>query len=192
MNASQQANEITVLELSLHQRRVGYLVGFKNGRNVLSFADDFRHDPNRPTFSLITHSIFPNADKIMAEPWVKHQKLHPVLSNLLPEGALRELIAQRLKIHVDREFQMLAHLGHDLPGALVASPMKPKDVPDSVLATHGTAKAMTITTGNSLEGKFSLAGIQMKFSMKKIDGRYKLTRSDDPGDWIIKPPLTLT
>ena len=45
----------------------------------------------------------------------KHQKLHPTLSNLLPEGALRELIAQSLKVHVDNEFQILSYLGRTCP-----------------------------------------------------------------------------
>jgi len=96
MSAADQINEVSVLKLTLHDRLVGYLVGFKDGRNVLSFADEFRNDPDRPTFSLITHPEFPNAQNIMEKPWTKHQKLHPTLSNLLPEGALRELIAQSL------------------------------------------------------------------------------------------------
>lgn len=32
-------DEVNVLKLTLHGRLVGYLVGFRNGRNVLSFAD---------------------------------------------------------------------------------------------------------------------------------------------------------
>ena len=96
------------------------------------------------TFSLITHPSFPNAAKLMAEPWVRHQRLHPVLSNLLPGGALRVLIAQRLKLHVDNEFHILAYLGEDFPGAIEATPMEPQDVPDSVLNTHRKAKAVKL------------------------------------------------
>ena len=81
-------------------------------------------------------------------------------------GALRELIAQGLKIHIDNEFQIFSYLGQDLPGALVATPMEPEDVPDSVLTIHGKAIAIKFK-GNDQENKFSLAGIQMKFSMKE-------------------------
>ncbi|VAW94019.1 Toxin HigB / Protein kinase domain of HipA [hydrothermal vent metagenome] len=191
---SEQINEVIVLKLSLHDKLVGYLAGFQNGRNVLSFADEFKDDPARPTFSLITHPSFPNSKKLMSEPWAKNQKLHPVLSNLLPEGALRELIAQGLKTHIDNEFQIFSYLGQDLPGALVATPMEPKDVPESVLSTHGKAKAIQFK-GNDQENKFSLskfslAGIQMKFSMKEKDGRYNLTKNGELGDWIIKTPST--
>ena len=187
MSPNDQIDEIYVLKLTLHGRLVGYLADFHNGRNVLSFVDEFKDDPSRPTFSLITHPNFPNSEKLMSAPWAKNQRLHPVLSNLLPEGALRELIAQGLKTHIDNEFQIFSYLGQDLPGALVATPMEPKDVPMSVLTTHGKAKAIKFN-GNDQENKFSLAGIQMKFSMKEKDGRYNLSKNGEPGDWIIKTP----
>nr|WP_284047950.1 type II toxin-antitoxin system HipA family toxin [Marinobacter sp. ATCH36] len=173
----------------MHGRRVGYLAGFRNGRNVLSFADEFRNDINRPTFSLITHPHFPNSKKLVAESWARNQRLHPSLSNLLPEGSLRELIAQSLKVHVDNEFHLFSYLGEDLPGALIATPMEPEDVPDSVLSTHAKAKAVKFEKP-SLENRFSLAGVQMKFSMKEKEGRYNLTKGDELGDWIIKTPST--
>lgn len=187
-------DEVNVLRLTLHGRLVGYLAGFQNGRNVLSFADEFKNDTSRPTFSLITHPSFPRADKLMAEPWARNQRLHPTLSNLLPEGSLRELIAQGLKVHVDNEFQLLSYLGEDLPGALSADPMEPEDVPDSVLSAHGKVKVVKLERLDR-EGKFSLAGVQMKFSMKEKDGRYNLSRGDASGgdvlgDWIIKTPST--
>jgi len=184
-----QINEVIVLKLTLHNSLVGYLTGFQNGRNVLSFSDDFKNDIARPTFSLITHPSFPHSKKLMSTPWTKNQSLHPTLSNLLPEGALRELIAQGLKSHINSEFQIFSYLGQDLPGALIATPMEPDEVPNSVLLTHGKAKAIkfkNINQGN----KFSLAGVQMKFSMKEKEGRYNLTENAALGDWIIKTPST--
>jgi len=62
---SEQIKEVCVLKLSLHGRPVGYLAGFQNGRNVLSFADEFKNDPARPTYSLITHPNFPHSKKLM-------------------------------------------------------------------------------------------------------------------------------
>jgi len=152
----------------------------------------------RPTFSLITHPKFPQSAKLMAEPWARNQRLHPVLSNLLPEGSLRELIAQALKVHVDNEFHILSYLGADLPGAIEAKPMEPEDVPllllERVLNTHGKAKAVKFDKDalnrKGRENKFSLAGVQMKFSMKEKDGRYNLSKGDVLGDWIVKTPST--
>lgn len=192
------SGEVNVLQLSIHGVLIGYLARFRNGRNVLSIADTFKHNPDRPTFSLITHPAFPNSAKLMAAPWARNQRLHPVLSNLLPEGQLRELIAQGLKVHVDNEFHILSYLGEDLPGAIEATPMEPEDVPvlllESVLSKHGKAKAVKFdkdafyTKGR--ENKFSLAGVQMKFSMKEKDGRYNLSKGNVLGDWIIKTPST--
>lgn len=182
-------DEINVLKLSLHGRLVGYLAGFQSGRNVLHFAEEFKTDTNRPTFSLTTLPVFPHSDKIMARPWTRNQRLHPILSNLLPEGSLRELIAQGLKVHVDNEFQLLSYLGADLPGALVAEPMEPGDVPNSVLSIHSKARAIQFGDAPP-RNKFSLAGVQMKFSMKAKDGRYNLAKGNTLGDWIVKTPST--
>lgn len=182
-------HEVSVLRLSVFGVLVGYLAGYKNGRNVLIFADSFKNNPNRPTFSLITHPRFPNATKLMAESWVRNQKLHPLLSNLLPEGALRELTAQALKVHVDNEFYLLSYLGGDLPGAIEAVPMEPEDVPNFVLNTHEEARAVRFHQAGE-ESKFSLAGVQMKFSMKEREGRYNLSKGDVLGDWIVKTPST--
>ncbi len=183
------ADEINVLKLKLHGRVVGYLAGFHDGRNVLSFADEFKTDAARPTFSLITLPEFPRSEKLLAEPWSHTQKLHPTLSNLLPEGSLRELVAQGLKVHIDNEFHLFSYLGGDLPGALIAEPMEPDEIPESLLSAHGKVKVVKFEKVTR-ENKFSLAGVQMKFSMKQQDGRYNLSTGDTLGDWIIKTPST--
>jgi len=189
MNNPGGTAEVRVLRLSLHGRQVGFLIGFRDGRNVITFVEEFRADISRPTLSLITHPDFPHSGKLLAEPWTRHQRLHPVLSNLLPEGALRELIAQSLKIHGDNEFDMFAYLGEDLPGALIAEVMEPDEVPEYVLQAHGRARAVKFEK-DSRENKFSLAGVQMKFSMKEQDGRYNLSKGGALGDWIVKTPST--
>lgn len=107
----------------------------------------------------------------------------------MPEGSLRELIAQGLKVHVDSEFHILSYLGEDLPGAINATPMEPEDIPDSLLKTYGKAKPVIFDKA-SQGNKFSLAGVQMKFSMKEKGGRYNLSKGDVLGDWIVKTPST--
>jgi serine/threonine-protein kinase HipA len=180
---------VSVLELSLHGGRVGYLAGYRDGRNILTFAPEFVANEARPTFSLITHPDFPKVAKIMAKPWVKRQKLHPVLSNLLPEGALRDYLAQALKTHSENEFELFAWLGQDLPGAVTASAIEPSIIPDYVL--DAAAKAGAVKSPAQAEKKrFSLAGVQMKFSMREKDGRYQIAESGALGDWIIKTPST--
>ena len=177
--------KISVLRLTLHDTLVGYLIGSQDGRNSLVFDDAFKTHPSRPSLSLITRPDFPQVDKLLAKPWLSNQRLHPLLSNLLPEGALRELIAQGLKTHTDNEFQLFSYLGLDLPGALIAEPLAPEEVPSSIIASD-----IEIMPANPAitENRFSLAGVQIKFSMKEQDGRYQLAQSGALGDWIIKTP----
>ncbi len=186
--------EVNFLKISLHGALVGYLAGFRNGKNSLIFSEEFQHDANRPTFSLITHPSFPKSKELVSSVWNNNHRLHPVLSNLLPEGALRELIAQALKVHVDNDFQILSYLGEDLPGALVATTLDPNEVPKHVLMRLGEARAIGFDDSfydkRARENKFSLAGVQMKFSMKAKDGRYNLSKNGALGDWIIKTPST--
>ncbi|MDD7805857.1 MAG: type II toxin-antitoxin system HipA family toxin [Endozoicomonas sp. (ex Botrylloides leachii)] len=193
------SNTVNVIQLTLHGELVGYLAGYLNGRNILIFADEFSRNAHRSTFSLITHPAFPHSIKLLSEPWARNQRLHPTLSNLLPEGSLRELIAQGLKVHVDNEFHIFSYLGEDLPGAIVATPLDPEDVPDNVMSlisggrysgNHGQDAKVVKFEKLERENKFSLAGVQMKFSMKEKDGRYNLSKSGDLGDWIIKTPST--
>lgn len=94
-------DRLSILQLSLHGSVVGHLAGYSHGKNILLFADEFRHNSERPTLSLITHPNFPKSKEILARDWSRHQRLHPLLSNLLPEGALRELLAHSLKTHID-------------------------------------------------------------------------------------------
>ncbi|ADU65122.1 HipA N-terminal domain protein [Desulfurispirillum indicum S5] len=183
------AEQVRVLQLMLHDTLVGHLVGSQGGRNALVFDEGFRKNPHRPTLSLTIHRDFPGADKLIGEPWVRNQRLHPILSNLLPEGALRELLAQALKIHVDNEFELFAHLGQDLPGALVATALEPDQIPAHVLDSYQNAAPISLASPLR-QGHFSLAGVQMKFSMQEKDGRYRLAHSGCLGDWILKTPST--
>jgi len=187
--SNDKSDEANVLKLTLHDRLVGYLMGFHDGRNVLIFSNEFKNDAARPTLSVITSPRFHNSQRIMVEPLVTRQRLHPLLSNLLPEGAMREMITQGLKVHIDNEFYIMSYLGGDLPGALVADPMNPDDVPELGIANYRKVRLVKFDRIIS-ENKFSLAGVQIKFSMKKQDGRYNLSKGNVLGDWIIKTPST--
>lgn len=188
----------SVLALHLHGYLLGHLVGFRSGKNTLLFDPAFAQDVKRPTLSLLTHPQFPHSAKLLAEDWTRHQRLHPLLSNMLPEGTLRELLAFNLKIHIDHEFELLAWLGNDLPGALTATPMEPEQVPPSVLnrLEYSNVADITTLTNDRFNTRFSLAGVQMKFSMRESDGRFTLAygkvkgRQESLGNWIIKTPST--
>lgn len=178
---------ISVLKVTLHGQLVGHLVGEKGGRNTLIFHSVFQQDSDKPTLTLAAHPRFPKADVFFSTPWKTQFVLPPVLSNLLPEGALRELLLQRLQIHTSHEFELLAHLGGDLPGALVVQPVLPEEVPQEVLALN--KKAVVIAPEATLpNNKFSLAGVQMKWSLQRQGDRFTLPGKGAFGDWIIKTP----
>jgi serine/threonine-protein kinase HipA len=74
---------------------------------------------------------------------------------------------------------------------LIATPMEAEDVPEVVLTANGRLGQAVKVITNQQPHKFSLAGVQMKFSMKERDGRYNLAQdSGELGDWIIKTPST--
>ncbi|MDD5391542.1 MAG: type II toxin-antitoxin system HipA family toxin [Thiothrix sp.] len=178
--------QASTLALHLYGTHIAYVVGFANGQNIVTFTPDYLHASERPTLTLTQLG----KPQLLEKPWHTRQRLHPVLSNLLPEGALRAWAAHQLKIHPDNEFPLLAWLGNDLPGALIASPVEPAHVPTWALARRAQSTPVLIPVSHYGQ-RFSLAGVQMKFSGKHQDGRYHVTQAGELGDWIIKTPSTL-
>jgi len=180
---------VEVLQLSLHGFTVGYLLGYQNGQNILEFDAGFISNQERPTLTLSAHFDHPSSARLFSEPWARRQRLHPVLSNLLPEGVLRDWLAQVLKVHPDNEFPLFSALADDLPGALMARPLDLAEVPPELLQRRPNIQ-LAPRTEYPDQLHFSLAGIQMKFSMHQKDGRFTLSRPGKLGDWIIKTPST--
>ncbi|WP_291993582.1 type II toxin-antitoxin system HipA family toxin [Candidatus Accumulibacter sp. ACC003] len=110
------------------------------------------------------------------------QRTPPWFSNLLPEGALRDLIARQAGVAVSREFFLLHHLGEDLPGAV-------RIVADEASAEPaGTALPGTDEHSGEGDWHFSLAGVQLKFSALREGRGMTIPVSGTGGDWIVKLP----
>lgn len=178
---------VEVLRLTLHGVTVGYLAGYQGGKNILVFDATYVTSSERPTLTLAGTYEHPKSQDLFANPWVRQQRLHPVLSNLLPEGSLRDMYAQELKVHPDNEFPLIAQLGSDLPGALIAEPVAPDQIPMGVLEhrTHIVPIPRKVADGRPY---FSLAGVQLKFSMHRANDRFMVSQPDELGDWIVKTP----
>lgn len=185
----------------LADTHVGYLTHYPDERTVFSVSEEYLDTgPARPILSLAwTH---PNDEaqtrRLLLDPRHKSAsiKAPPFFSNLLPEGGMRARIAQQLKIHGDREFLLLEALGHDLPGAVI---LRPVDAPPPGHQNHATqAGAPPINADTADDGvpqttdsthlKFSLGGMQLKFSMLRQGERYTLNTGGRLGNYIIKPP----
>ena len=110
-------------------------------------------------------------------------KMIPFFSNLLPEGRMRTYLAKRAGVKPVREFFLLWALGLDLPGAVAVRPsggeMWP---PDSSDDDHGDGRRENAF-------RFSLAGVQLKFSAAEDPGGgLTLPARGVGGSWIVKLP----
>ncbi len=111
-------------------------------------------------------------------------RLPPFFSNLLPEGPLRELVARHTEVNEQREALLLGALGNDLPGAVVVEPGDGGDALDEEEPSAPGPEAFE----HDSRLKFSLAGVQLKFSVLRSGERLTLPASGQGGDWIVKLP----
>jgi serine/threonine-protein kinase HipA len=109
---------------------------------------------NRPTLSL----GFKAADGSLVEQTrPTHVRLPPFFSNLLPEAHLREYLAARGGIHPDCEFFLMWLLGADLPGAIEVRSIDGTSPP-------AVGEESDRSRRDDQPFRFSLAGVQLKFS----------------------------
>lgn len=97
---------------------------------------------------------------------------------------MREYLAERNNVYAERELFLLRALGEDLPGAVVVKAAQ-EDLPtDDYL---GVREGEGIYASQTL--KFSLAGVQLKFSaVQKARGGLTIPAYGRGGSWIIKLP----
>lgn len=113
------------------------------------------------------------------------QRLPPWFSNLLPEGHLREWIAEDRGVSVAREMELLVHVGHDLPGAVQVFER------DDIKRARRTEREIMADRPRPIRDaawRFSLAGVGLKLSMLAKDDRFTAPGVGEGGDWIIKLP----
>ncbi len=185
---SKQSEKVEGLNIQLYGINVAVITHYTGGKNILTFNPEFVALPldKRPVITL--RQLRDPA--YLSKPQIRTDKIPPVLSNLLPEGALRELTAKALQCHVNNEFSILAYLGSNLPGALIAKPIKAGDVPSWALEQRLSTEPQQINVRHA-NSKFSLAGEQMKFSSSRLDGRYHIDQEISEDMWIIKTPSTV-
>jgi serine/threonine-protein kinase HipA len=109
--------------------------------------------------------------------------LPPFFANLLPEDRLREAMEKHHagNVRSGNDFDLLATLGADLPGAV------------RVLPSDGQPGIGAAPTQGRPKARFSLAGVQMKLSVMKNTGKgggLTLPLGDDEGQYIAKFPST--
>ncbi|WP_076463244.1 type II toxin-antitoxin system HipA family toxin [Actinomyces mediterranea] len=123
------------------------------------------------------------------------------LENLLPESEqTRRRIAQKLGIGSTSAFSLLAHIGHDLAGAIQLLPEGESPSSEGSLTPHTEASiaqrirelhagaGLTMHEGDV--GRWSLAGQQGKFALALVNGHWMEPGGRAPSTHIFKVGIT--
>jgi serine/threonine-protein kinase HipA len=174
--------DAAALDILLGETRVGTIARLDGDASIFTFDEAYLADQDRPTLSLAYKD--PNGD-ILSDTRSYRTVIEPFFSNLLPEGTLRDYLARRAGVKAVREYHLLTQLGHDLPGAVRALPIDAGetegDQPDEKAVKQQAKRAL----------RFSLAGVQLKFSAIKANGKnggLTIPVTGSGGDWIVKLP----
>jgi serine/threonine-protein kinase HipA len=173
--------DVSVLNVYLHDQSIGTLTHIQGDRTIFAFNQDYIDDPDRATLSLSFKDQF---GELVTNFKPVQQVVPPFFSNLLPEGPLRKYLAERAGVNVQHEFFLLWMLGRDLPGALSVHPAEGEELPPQVEAEITPAKRSNML-------RFSLAGVQLKFSALNNGlkaGGLVIPAEGVGGSWIVKLP----
>lgn len=175
------AERIQSLDISLNNLPIGTLVRTPGDYNAFNLLPSYRSLNNPPIFSLSLRSV---DGGLRRDPKPIRGALPPFFANLLPEEKLREAMEKHhaASVRPGNDFDLLAALGTNLPGAVRALPSDGMPVPIGPAADAGK------------KARFSLAGVQMKLSVMKNTGKeggITLAVDDEQGQYIAKfPSLT--
>jgi serine/threonine-protein kinase HipA len=170
-----------VLEVRLADSVVGTLTNLPNDQNLFVFDDAYLADPARPTLSL---SFLDAYGEVRTDVRPVTHRLPPFFSNLLPEGQLRQYIAEHGQVNAQREFFLLWLVGRDLPGAVTVHDVNDRNLPP---AKGGPTVARDRAGKGVL--RFSLAGVQLKLSaIGNPNRQLSIAASGLGGHWIVKLP----
>ena len=174
--------DAAALDIFLGKTRVGTIARLDGDASIFTFDEVYLADQDRPTLSL----AYKDANgEIIAETRSYRTKIEPFFSNLLPEGTLRDYLARRAGVKAMREYHLLAQLGHDLPGAVRAVAVDAEETEADELDEEAAEKQAERAL------RFSLAGVQLKFSAVKAQGKnggLTIPVTGSGGDWIVKLP----
>lgn len=156
------------------------IVGRTNERTWFESFPGYWSTADRPVLGQIFEQNGPDwrpTERVSLPPWFSH---------LLPEGRLREAVARAAHVKPMREFFLLAHVGEDLPGALRVTPVRGD-------LGRGAAEGYGGGTGwhegdHEAPLKFSLAGVQLKFSVVFDERGLTIPVTGRAGTWIAKLP----
>jgi serine/threonine-protein kinase HipA len=176
--------KLNALSVRLHGKQIGVINRLAGDKQLFAFEQDYIDDPNRPTLSLSFKSA---TGGLVTTVRPVASRVPPFFAHLLPEGHLRDCLAKLADVNPQREFFLLAVLGADLPGALVITPTE--DEEQQREGHHGKAEESHGEQPPDTALRFSLAGVQLKFSaMMEASGGLTVPAGGMGGSWIVKLP----
>lgn len=175
---------VSILEVRLYNEPIGTLTRIDGDRTIFAFNDEYVADENRPTLGLYFKDQHGGLRTDFGHP--RQTSVMPFFSNLLPEGYMRTYLAERAGVNPAREFFLLWVLGMDLPGAVTVVPADGEDWPPKANAKPGDEDN---AQHEENAFRFSLAGIQVKFSaINEATRGLTIPARGLGGSWIVKLP----
>ena len=173
-------NNVSTLNVLLYGEPIATITNVGNDRTLFAFTDTYANNEARPVLGL----GFKDALGGLITNFKPTQtKLTPYFSNLLPEETMRNYLAERAGVNPAREFFLLWVLGQDLAGAITVMPADGEALPPNV---HEDIEE---ETKHEAPMRFSLAGVQLKFSaVQHASGGLTIPASGTGGSWIVKLP----
>jgi serine/threonine-protein kinase HipA len=153
--------------------RVGELVEGDDGRIEFRLTDAYRAMARRP---VLGQWFEDHPDGVASGE--RPGDLPAFFENLVPEGDLRLTLEERLGLSPGDDLGLLCAVGRDLPGAVTIAleAGEPRSVPRPLAPAVDPASGL----------RFSLAGVQLKFSMVRRGGRFTIPGHDERGGWVAK------
>jgi len=175
--------DVSILDVLLYGEPIGTLTRVAGDRNLFAFNEAHIENAARPVIGLAFKDQY---GELITDHRTTQTRLLPFFSNLLPEGRLREYLAERAGVNPEREFFLIWVLGRDLPGAVMVRPADgeawPPDAGKTISDEEKAAREARAM-------RFSLAGVQLKFSaVREATGGLTVPASGTGGSWIIKLP----
>lgn len=172
--------DVDILDVLLHHEPIGTLTRVGGDQTLFAFNDAYVADEDRPVLGL---GFKDQLGGLITTFKPTRTRVIPFFSNLLPEGHLRNYVAERAGVNPAREFFLLWVLGADLPGAITIRPADhdawPPDESGDDDDDHRRDTAL----------RFSLAGMQLKLSAAmETSGGLTIPAHGIGGSWIVKLP----
>jgi serine/threonine-protein kinase HipA len=178
--------DVSVLNVLLHGQPIGTMTLVPGDRTLFAFNQSYIDDAARPTLSL---SFKDAVGGLITDIPPTRVRVPPFFANLLPEGTMREYLAERAGVNPQREFFLLWVLGQDLPGAVTIVPADGEAWPPE---DDNEANADNAADHRRNALRFSLAGVQLKLSaVKQAAGGLTIPARGVGGSWIVKLPSTV-